>query len=713
MKVYSINYMMKKKSVIAAVMLSAASVAASAQSVPEVQERHFPFSVQFSPVPSGKGWRDSNQALTDSVKRETIHNFIQHGVTHIATGAYNGKDDDVSSILDYAQSLGMKIDYLTHGIEQFGREMPPEYSIFTPEYTASVRASVEPALGGVRDIANPYSIFPFMDEPFHMDTTSFDFRTPAKDAFASEYGYPMPSSFSEASKDPRKYMDFINFQSSTFSRAWRQVYDEVKKFDSRPMVTITHDSHNTFGAGAGSNSVWACDDVFHWGADFADMFIYDIYPYTCEDYRVGESGLVFKPRMSQFHWTVAQMRNLTETYGKSLGFWVGSFNPKWFSRFMDENRRSQFWMEREMAYSAIAGGADFIITGINVPIDAHHWDDLGEGMSTVQKCGGSLLDARRVKSKACFLFPRTQHVLTNREYFNVALTFELCMRAFGEMDVIHEEQIVDDSLNGYDVLVLADVEILPEDVAGRIKEFVRNGGTVIADCVPQKDEALEPSSTMLDVFGVKSASTERVLQEGLWVPATTVAEPGWHFVNDWKAPGKTFDQASGFKVVSPRHLVPSAKKSKVVSRMASGDPLLMRSRYGKGNAFLFGFCLQDTYLQSFIEDDEEGRSVLQTLVREVFMKTGAKASTYSSNPDVEVALRKGESEAFALVINHEADDPTSTITLSGLGFRPHLVIDIQTGEPVPFRKSRNGISLTLCPSKDSEGGITRLLRIEP
>lgn len=700
-------------------MLYALGVDASAQDVHKVEERHFPFSVQFSPVPSGKGWRDSNQVLTDSVKRETIHNFIQHGVTHIATGAYNGKDDDVSSVLDYAQSLGMKVDYLTHGVEQFGREVPPEDCIFSPGYAASVRASIEPALGGVRDIANPYSIFPFMDEPFHMDTTSFDYRTPAKDAFASEYGYPMPSSFSEAAKDPRKYMDFINFQSSTFSRAWRQVYDEVKKLDSRPMVTITHDSHNTFGAGAGSNSVWACDDVFHWGADFADMFIYDIYPYTCEDYRVGESGLVFKPRMSQFHWTLAQMRNLTETYGKTMGFWVGSFNPKWFSRFMDENRRSQFWMEREMAYTAIAGGSDFIITGINVPIDAHHWDDLGEGMATVQKCGGDLLDAKRVKSKACFLFPRTQHVLTNREYFNVALTFELCLRAFGEMDVIHEEQITDDSLDGYEALVLADVEILPEAVAGRIKEFVRKGGTVIADCVPQKDEALDPSRTLSEVFGVESASTDRVLQEGLWIPATTNAEPGWMFVNDWKSPAKTFDQASGFKVVSPRHLVPSRKssgvlsaKAKVVSRMASGEPLLMKSRYGKGKAFLFGFCLQDTYLQSFIDEDEEGRDVLQALVRKVFLESGAKASTYSTNPDVEVALRKGDSQAFALIINHEAQDPASTVTLSGLGFKPKRVIDVQTGEPVPFKKSRNGISLKVCPSKDSAGGVTRLLKID-
>ena len=153
---------------------------------------------------------------------------------------------------------------------------------------------------------------------------------------------------------------------------------------------MTHDSHNSLGGGAGSNAVWAVDDVFHWGADFADLFVYDIYPYTAEDYRVGESGLVYRPRMSQFHWTIAQMRNLTATYGKKLGFWVGTFNPTWFSRFQDDTRRNQYWMEREMAYSAIAGGADYLITGFNVPVDARHWEDFGEGMNVIQKRGGEI-----------------------------------------------------------------------------------------------------------------------------------------------------------------------------------------------------------------------------------------------------------------------------------------------------------------------------------
>jgi len=670
--------------------------------------KKFPVSVQYSPVPSGEGWHSADEQVTEEMMQATIQNFISHGVSHISSHAFSGNNAKETAMLNYAQEQGMMVDCLTGGIEGFHRVTPPEHSVFTQEYTDMMKARVEPVLGGVRNIQNAYTIFPFMDEPFHTDTTCFDYSEAAAMAFSEKFGYPMPATFAEARKDPVVYVDFINFQSSTFSVAWKKIYDEVKKLDSRPMVTITHDSHNSMGAGAGSNSVWAVDDIFHWGADFADMFIYDIYPYTCEDYRVGESGLVYKPRMSQFHWTLAQMRNLTETYGKELGFWVGTFNHAWFSRFLDDTRRSQYWMERELSYTAIAGGANFLMTGFNVPEDAKHWDDFGEGMCTIQKEGGALLDAKKPKAKACFLFPRTQHILLNREYFNVALTFELCMRAFGEMDVIHEEQLTDDSLLGYDILVLADVEILPETVAENIRSFVSNGGTVIADCVPQTNEKLQKNDILNDVFGVSAADTYRVNQEGLWIPCTTV-EPLWLFVKDWKAPEKVFDKADGFKVVSPRHCV--ANDATVNGSLASGEPLLMEKKYGDGHAYLFGFCLQDTYLQTFIDEDEIGRAELQSLVRQAFLKTGIQSSVYSTNPDVEVALRKGKSEAFALVINHEAENPTAVITLSDLGFKVRKVVDVQSGSEIKFKKDGNSIQFNICPAKDSEGGVTRLIKI--
>ena len=55
---------------------------------PRVPASYFPVSVQFTPVPSGKGWHDERPPLTDETMRETIHNIILHGCTHIAAGEF-------------------------------------------------------------------------------------------------------------------------------------------------------------------------------------------------------------------------------------------------------------------------------------------------------------------------------------------------------------------------------------------------------------------------------------------------------------------------------------------------------------------------------------------------------------------------------------------------------------------------------------------------
>ncbi len=688
-------------------------------SVPRVPASYFPVAVQFTPVPSGKGWRDERPPLTDQTMRETVHNIILHGCTHIAAGEFSHGGAN-APVFDYAQRLGMKIDYTSNGVQLFRRNAPPKYCVYTREYLDSVRTRIEPVLGRVKRIAQPHTIFPFMDEPFHADTTSFDYRSPVRRAFRAQYGYEMPHSYADARRDPLRHLNFMNFQSSVFVEAWRSIYKQVKKFDPRPLVVMTHDSHNTMGGGVESDSKYAVDDVFHWGGDFADMFLYDIYPYTMFDYRYGELGKTPKPRISQMHYTLAQMRNLTATYGKKLGFWLGTYNEGWFRRYLTGEMRSQYWMERELAYTAIAGGADFLITGINIPSDARHWDDFGRAMRTVQKVGGAIASSQRPKARACFLFPRTQYVQLQEEYFNVGLTFELCLRAFGELDIIHEEQITDDRMNGYDILVLADVKLLPAEVAERIVRFAERGGMVIADCVPQTDAALKPLETMKKLFGVTSASTVRVVQKGTWNPFSMLPAQ-WAFGLETPPPspekrfaegvGTAFGVDCAFRVVTPRDCVVS--DASVVARMASGQPLLLSRKAGMGQCFLFGFCLQDTYFQTWKDDDTASRTALQTLVHRVFDATGIPPRIYSSNPDMEASVRINGQEAFVFVVNHEAPLAVTQIELRDPGFEVGEVLDVEWGRTVDFERDGDKVRFTVLAIEGTPTGVTRLLKVSP
>ena len=228
--------------------------------------------------------------------------------------------------------------------------------------------------------------------------------------------------------------------------------------------------------------------MFHWGGDFADMFVFDIYPYMMFDFRFGQPAKIPKPRISQTHYAFAQMRNLTRAHGKDLGFWFGTYNPAWFKDYMGPELQAKYWAEREMTATAVAQGADFLLTGYQLPEDARHWESLGDGLRLIQKAGPALLDAPKVKARACMLFPRTAMIQLQEEYFNVGLSYELFLRAFGELDVLHEEQVTDDSLDGYRVLVLFDVKLLPGEGRRADRVVRRQGGLVIADCVPGLDE---------------------------------------------------------------------------------------------------------------------------------------------------------------------------------------------------------------------------------
>lgn len=676
----------------------------------------FPSTIQFSALLTDGG----APVLHPDLKRqhESILNVAERGFSNF--WIYNLSGDSTRSLLNYAQSCGMGIDYMTSGFEGFGRDLPPKTSVYSPEYEREVRQRIHSGLAPLKEIKNLSTVFPFQDEPFHAGPASFDCSTYAQAEFQKQYGYPMPLNVDSARIYPRKWLDLLNFQSNIFREGWIRVYHAVKAFDPRPKVVMTHDSHNSFGAGVHSNSRIAMDDIFHWGGDFADIYAYDIYPYMTFDYRYGELGKLPKPRISQMHYTISQLRNLTTSYGKELGFWVGTYSQKWFDRFRGPERKKAYWSEREISYTAIAQGADFLISPsnyntINLPLDTLHWQDYSSSMKIIQKAGTGLLKTQKVKAKACFLFPRTQYVQLQEEYYNVGITFELFLRAFGELDVIHEDQVTDDRLRGYKVLILADVKLLPQKVAAQIAGFVRRGGILIADCVPQMGQYKQPISEMKEIFGVGDCQTDRILQQGQWVPFVNLP-PKMSFPPDVVSPekvrsdfikGTVFGSAYDFKIVTPRNCQVTFGKERL--KMASGKPALIVNNSGKGKSYLFGFCIQDTYFRTWKENDTSGRRQLRNLLSAVFKDANISSHIHSSNPDIEASIRANKKEGFVFIINHEASDSITTVILRDLPFSIGKIIDIETKRPVAFKAIKGGWFFKI----EAGLGKTRLLKIIP
>ncbi len=678
-------------------LLSACVLLIGQTAMPQVVEPDaFPVATQFSPVPSGDGWKGEEGPLSEQVLRDTVDNIFAHGFTGIEMPTRRPAEEE-AVILEHARSKGMFVTYHGGGLELFGRDAPPKTSVYSPEYAKAVRANAEKRLTPFEGIPNLYNAFIYQDEPFHWGPKSFGFSDDVKAEFKKRHGYDLPPDLGSIRDDPRKWLDVINFRSSNFPDGWRQVYKIVKDINPNFKTILTHDSHNTFGAGYSSHSELAIDDIFHWGGDFSDMFVFDIYPYMMFDFRFGKPSQFPKPRISQTHYSFAQMRNLTRAYDKDLGFWVGTYNPAWFSHFLCPELEAMHWSEREMSMTAVAHGADYLLTGYKIPVDAQHWDSLGEGLRLLQKAGARLLDAPKIKAKACMLFPRTQYIQLQHEYFNVGLSFELLLRAFGELDILHEEQVTDDRLQGYEILALFDVELLPEDVAVHIADFVRNGGTVIADSVPRMNTYKEPMSILENLFGVKDAKGGRIQRMGHWVPYKTQA-PIWanrpeafpdetDYATDTVA-GTALGQQLELTLVSPRPC--TVTDGNVLAETASGNPAVLTRNIDKGRVFLLGFCLQDTYFNTWEQNNEAARGQLRGLLHAMTQEAGVQPHVYSSNPNIEAALRANAHEGFLFIINHEAANPDATVRLNGLEFKIDRMVNLNNNEPSTFVQTPQG-----------------------
>ncbi len=451
----------------------------------------FPAFTQFSPVPTGRGWKGEEGPLTPEVMRATIDEIRAHGFTGLESPVHR-PPEEAKFILDYAQSQGMIVVHHTNPLELFGRDEPPKVCVYSPEYATAVLERVRQALAPLKDIPRLYGVFTYQDEPFHWGPKSFGYNAEVRAEFKKRYGYDLPPDLATIRDDPQKWLDVINFRTDYFPDGWRQVYKIIKEADPGFRTILTHDSHNTFGAGYGSHAELAIDDVFHWGGDFADMFVFDIYPYMMFDFRFGEPARAAQTADQPDALLLRADAEPDPHLRQGAGVLGRHLQPAWFKDFMGPELQAKHWAEREMSTTAVAQGADFLLTGWGIPTDARHWESLGEGLRLIQKAGPKLLDAPKVKAKACMLFPRTQYVQLQEEYFNVGLSFELFLRAFGELDILHEEQVKDDRLDGYQIVVLFDVKLLPGD-GGRANRVVcaSRAACVMADCVPCWDAQQE------------------------------------------------------------------------------------------------------------------------------------------------------------------------------------------------------------------------------
>jgi hypothetical protein len=312
------------------------------------------------------------------------------------------------------------------------------------------------------------------------------------------------------------------------------------------------------------------------------------------------------------------------------------------------------------------------------------------------------------------LFPRTQCVQLQEEYWNAAQSFEFFQRSFGECDVIHEEQVAKAGVGDYRVLLLFDVKLLPAAVTKRIEEFVAAGGIVIADCVPDQDELRRPSDAMAKLFGVRDADTHRILWPVKMDPEWELDPQGPAVMPPATQPTDrvrgTFAQHEfDFPIVSPRPCKLAGGRQMLTT--ANGSPAVVQT--GIAQVYLLGFCLQDTLFEARRTGDRKTLEQIDRLLNALLAERRVRPHVHSSNPEVEAAVRAGEREAFLFVISHEAAAPGEVeVQVGGLPFKIGRVVDVATGEKMPLAE-RLGVDDGVMIQTAAPTGTTRLYRLSP
>jgi len=615
------------------------------------------------------------EAIAAEIDDILAHGFNALTVSDHRLGAKPGSPYDYAE--DYAQRRGMAISYSFQGdFCLLTREGLPPVSVFSPEYREAIRPRIEAAVATCRQVPRLLNVQGYMDEPFQVSGDTFDDRPPARDDFRRRYGTEMPTR-DQARQDPALWLKYVDFWSDCFAAGWRQSYAMVKERHPDLWVELTHDSHCTFGA-AGRNfeSFWAVDDVFHWGAPF-DAVNYDVYPYLSTDFRTGKFGEDRRPRMAGVHMAFAQMRDLATTHHKKLGFWV---EAGWEGNLAPGTPGRQTpWSPRELTYTALAAGCDYLNTFWGIPADPAWWETYRRTMLEVRSVAPLLTRSRVPRAPAAFLFPRTQHVLLQEEYWNVMVALEAFRQAYGELDCIHEEQLQQGLLDGYKIFVLFDIQLMQRRAAEVVRDWLGAGGCLLADRVPDLDENRQPLGVFEPLFGVTGSPT---------VEAGAIGLPGTR-AEVW---GRRSYAAAGATALGPA--------------TDAWAPLLARTM-GKGQAFLLDLPLKDCYLDALVRENAAGAAdALRDLLRRALSAANAPRNVTSSNPGIEAALRQTpEGTALLLLINHECRDGTTTVSLPSLP-PGGVVRDLVSGSRV---EAGPGYAMALtCP-----WGETRLLGVFP
>jgi len=304
----------------------------------------------------------------------------------------------------------------------------------------------------------------------------------------------------------------------------------------------------------------------------------------------------------------------------------------------------------EQVYSTLAHGALGLVWWVD-------WRNLDLWSHTTQpnieytRLVSVLRDYSLSKAEIALVYPwTTMQLRTDDAYsMNNLLFYMTLVRSGFPVDIISEEQIDDGLLEKrkYKILCTVGSSAFPPSVAEKVRDFVRDGGVLIADYEGMgRDEFTSVYPEL-----VKKSPIEHVI-----------------YTIDTDIP--LLNEMNGIIIpvgnVCEQLQIP--EKAKVIAKFENGEPAIIevpdgRGRIIKAGSFLgwdysnypghYDFAVMFPFL---IRRNEKVRDMISRIIK----RSGVQPPAESENPDVEVAVWKSKDRLLVLAINH-LDNPSETI----------------------------------------------------
>jgi beta-galactosidase GanA len=250
------------------------------------------------------------------------------------------------------------------------------------------------------------------------------------------------------------------------------------------------------------------------------------------------------------------------------------------------------------------------------------------------------------------------------------------------LDFVSKEQVMLGALKKYKLLVMPYVNNVTSELGEKIREFVREGGTVFSDALcgyfTEGGWGCEraPGAGLDEVFNCNVVKyymedeSEVMLQES---KAAYLSAKG-------RIAGKNI-----------REILEVYEGGKIVGKYKDGAPTAVLGKYGLGSALYIG-------TQIFLKPENTELSGMYALVKGLLRIAGVqprfKVNGRKKETGVEVRILVRGSEGLLFVVNHRETAENVKITAKGLGKIDGL-FDLIKGEKLKFKQAANSLTIDL------------------